>query len=82
MKTGPLSLFRRALGKVPPVHPIDRRMAKRWVKARLLAVYPELRDDPKALEAAYQALSLEPKAGRAEGEAHTYFEVVLPDTVA
>ena len=78
MQTGPMSLFRRALRKAPAVHPLDRQVAKRCVKARLLVVYPELRYDPKALEAAYQALDLKPCAGSAPGEAHSYFEVVLP----
>jgi len=75
MKTGPFSLFRRALKAAPPVHPIDRRLAKEWVKRRLAAIYPELKCDPKALEAAYQELDLEPRNGTKPGDPHTYFEV-------
>ena len=75
MKTGPLSLFQRALKKAPPVHPLDRRMAKEWVKRRLIVLYPELRNDARALEAAYQELDLEPRAGSKPGDPHSYFEV-------
>ncbi len=58
-----LNAFKRALGMAPLVHPVESSMAKRWVKQRLLAVYPELRGDPKALEAAYRELGLEPQSG-------------------
>lgn len=58
-----LNAFKRALGMAPLVHPVESSMAKRWVKQRLLAVYPELRGDPKALEAAYRELGLEPQPG-------------------
>jgi hypothetical protein len=80
MKTGPLSLFKRALRKAPPVHPVDRQLAKRWIKTRLLALYPELRQSPEALEAAYQALDLQPHYGTRAGDAHTYYEVTLPES--
>lgn len=63
-----LQSFKRALGFAPVVHPVDRSMAKRWIKQRLLAVFPELRGDPKALEAAYRALSLEPRMGGERGD--------------
>lgn len=66
--------FKRALGLAPVVHPVDASLAKRWVKQRLLAVFPELRGNPKALEAAYRQLSLEPTAG-GEGEDETVFEI-------
>ena len=42
-----------------PLHAIDRRMAKEYIKKRLAALYPELRGDPLALEAAYRELGLE-----------------------
>jgi hypothetical protein len=61
------------------MHPIDRGMAKQWVKKRLLMVYPELRDNPKELEAAYRSLSLEPQLGTEEGDAAAYFEMTLPE---
>jgi hypothetical protein len=73
-----MQFFRKALGREPALHPIDHGMAKQWVKKRLLAVYPELRNDPKALEAAYRSLSLEPRLGTDEGEQATYFEMTLP----
>jgi hypothetical protein len=66
--------FKRALGLAPVVHPVDRGLAKRWIKQRLLAVFPELRGNPKALEAAYRALSLEPRPG-GPGDAETVFEL-------
>ncbi len=69
-----LSRFKRALGMAPVVHPVQRGLAKRWVKQRLLAVYPELRGDPKALEAAYRSLSLEAQPG-APGEPDIVFEI-------
>jgi hypothetical protein len=73
-----MEFFRRALGREPALHPIDQGMAKQWVKKRLVAVFPELKDDPKALEAAYQALSMEPRLGSEEGDQATYFEMTLP----
>ncbi|MEI8312576.1 MAG: hypothetical protein WCH98_17635, partial [Verrucomicrobiota bacterium] len=53
----------------PPLHPMDRRLAKRWVKERLKRLYPELRLDPKALEQAYQDLGVEPREGAGKGGA-------------
>jgi hypothetical protein len=66
--------FKRALGMAPVVHPVDGGLAKRWVKQRLLAVFPELRGNPRALEAAYRALSLDPRPG-GDGEEETVFEL-------
>jgi len=79
MRTGPLTLFRRKLGNVPPVHPVEGRMAKQWIKRRLLAIFPELRNQPEALEAAYQELDLEPQRGANTGDPYIYFEVKLPE---
>jgi hypothetical protein len=56
------SLIKRALGHGPVVHPVDRGLAKRYIKQRLIAVFPELRDNPRALEAAYRALDLDPQS--------------------
>ena len=70
-------LLRSKLQGEPSLHPLDRRMAKRWVKERLKKVYPELRLDPKALEKAYQELGLEPHEGSGKGGA-TVFEITLP----
>lgn len=66
------------LGGEEDLRPVERRMAKRWVKERLKKMYPELRNDPKALEEVYQGLSLEPVPGAGKGGA-TVFEIVLPD---
>jgi hypothetical protein len=73
-----MKFFRKALGREPALHPIDRGLAKQWVKKRLVLVFPELKDDPKALEAAYQSLSLEPQMGTEEGDQAIYFEMHLP----
>lgn len=53
--------FQRTLGLAPKIHPVDRGLARHWTKQRLAAVFPELRGDPRGLEAAYRALDLEPK---------------------
>ena len=73
-----MQFFKKALGREPALHPIDQGLAKQWVKKRLLVVYPELRDDPKALEEAYQSLSMEPRLGTEEGDQAAYFEMRLP----
>lgn len=69
--------LRSKLQGEPPLHPLDRRIAKRWVKERLKRLYPELRLDPRALEQAYQELGIEPREGAGKGGA-TVFEVTLP----
>lgn len=69
--------LRSKLQGEPPLNPLDRRMAKRWVKERLKRLYPELRLDPEALEKAYQELGIEPREGAGKGGA-TVFEVTLP----
>ena len=68
--------FKRALGLAPVVHPVDGGLAKRWVKQRLLAVFPELRGNPRALESAYRALGLTPREGE-PGEDETVFELQM-----
>jgi hypothetical protein len=75
-----LEFLRRKLEGEPPLHPMDRRIAKRWVKERLKRLYPELRLDPKALEQAYQDLGIEPREGSGKGGA-TVFEITLPGEV-
>lgn len=67
-------MLKRVLGMGPVIHPVDRGLAKRWIKQRLVAVYPELRNNPKALEEAYRALSLEPRPGE-PGDNETVFEI-------
>jgi len=73
MRTGPLSLFRRALKKAPPVSHIEGGMAKQWIKRRLRTLYPELSNHPHALESAYQELDLEPRRGKETGDPFSYF---------
>jgi len=70
--------LRSRLKGEPELHPMDRRLAKRWVKERLKKIYPELRLDPDALERAYQDLGLEPHEGSGKGGA-TVFEITLPE---
>jgi len=79
MRTGPRSLFLRALKKAPPISHVEGGMAKQWIKRRLLAHYPELRNHPDALEKAYQELDLEPRRGLEDGDPFTYFEMKLPE---
>jgi hypothetical protein len=71
-------LIKRAFGHEPPLHPVDHQMAKRWIKQRLVTVYPELKNNPAALERAYRALSLEPRENTVPGEPETIFEMQLP----
>jgi len=78
MKTRIFSLIQRAFRSAPAVHPVENGMARRWIKQRLAAVFPELRNNPAALERAYQTLGLEPRAGHGEGEAETVFELRMP----
>jgi hypothetical protein len=47
------------------------------VKKRLVHIFPELRNDPEALERAYRELDLEPRHGIGRGGA-TVFEAILP----
>lgn len=61
-----------------PLHPVERRVAKRWIKARLARIFPELRDNPAALEKVYRELSMEPRQGVGKGGG-TLFEVTIPE---
>jgi len=74
-----LEFLRQGLQGEEPLHPMDRRMAKRWVKERLKKIYPELRDDPDALEQAYQRLGIEQHEGVGKGGC-TVYEITLPKT--
>ncbi len=53
-------------------------MARQWIKQRLVAVFPELRNNPQALERAYRTLSLEPRPGTQAGDNETIFEMSIP----
>lgn len=71
-----LHFIRRAFKPEPKLTALDRRAAKFYVKQRLMRIFPELRDDPVALEKVYRQLSLEPRHGQGEGGA-TLFEITL-----
>ena len=75
MKQGLFLVLKRAFTREPKLHPVDHGMAKRWIKQRLLVVFPDLRNNPRALEKAYQSLGLTPRAGTEEGDLETVFEV-------
>ncbi len=77
MASAILEFFRSKFAAEPPLPPMERAMAKRWVKDRLKKMYPELKSNPRALEEAYQALSLEPRPGSGKG-GEMMFEVILP----
>ncbi len=77
MKVSFLDFLRQSLQEEEPLHPVEQKMAKRWVKERLKKIYPELRSDPDALERAYQELGIEPHEGAGKG-ACTVYEITLP----
>lgn len=78
MKTAFIQFLRRAFRAEPKLHPIENGMAKRWIKQRLLAVFPELRNNPPALEEAYRTLNLEPHLATEEGENGAVFHLTIP----
>ncbi len=39
------------------IHPLQRAMAKRWVKERLKRLFPELRSNPEELEKAWNRVA-------------------------
>ena len=77
MKSGFLEFVRNSLRSEEPTHPLDQRIAKRWVKERLKRIFPQFRNDPDALENAYQELGLEAHEGAGKG-AGTVYEITLP----
>lgn len=79
MKTAFIHFLKRAFRAEPKLHPVESGLAKRWIKQRLLVVFPELRNNPTALEEAYRTLNLEPRLGSAEeGETGAVFELTIP----
>jgi hypothetical protein len=78
MKSGLFQFIKRAFSSQPEIHPIERGMARRWIKQRLVAVFPELRNNPPALERAYRTLGLQAREGQEAGEAETVFELIAP----
>ncbi len=77
MAIGFVDYFKRQLGLEKPLHPVERRMAKHWVKQRLMHIFPELRGDPEALEQAYRDLDLAARPGGGRG-GETVFEAIIP----
>jgi len=78
MQSRLLQFIKRAFTREPELHPVERGMARQWIKQRLVVVFPELRNNPKALESAYRSLSLEPRAGSEAGDGDTVFELNAP----
>ncbi len=78
MKLNLFNRITRAFHREETLHPVECRMAKHWIKQRLAKVFPELRCDPRGLEAAYQALNLAPRPGSEAGEPDTVFELKGP----
>ena len=78
MRSGLIDLFKRAFRIDTELHPLDRRVARRWIKMRLASLFPELRNDPAALDQAYHRLNLEV---REESNGRTWqpvFEIIAP----
>jgi hypothetical protein len=70
--------LRQGLQGEQPVHPVERAMAKRWVKERLKRLFPELRTNPEELEKAYRQLGIEAHEGSGRGGVAVY-EITLPE---
>ena len=75
MPTALFAMIKRAFRSEPDIHPVEHGLARRWIKQRLVVVFPELRNNPAALDRAYRALSLEPRPGHGHDEAETVFEL-------
>jgi hypothetical protein len=78
MKVSFFEFLRQSLQGEEPIHPLERKLAKRWVKERLKKIYTELRNDPDALERAYQELGIEQHERAGKG-ACTVYEITLPN---
>jgi hypothetical protein len=78
MKSGLLQFIKRAFSREPVLHPVERGMARRWIKQRLVTVFPELRNNPVALERAYQRLSLEAQSGDEASGSEMVFQMSIP----
>ena len=72
-----LEFIKSQLGCEPPLNPVERVLAKRYVKSRLKAIYPHLRNNPRALEEAYHTLSIEHHPGSGAG-GEALFEILFP----
>jgi len=80
MKKGLFESIKRAFSRHPKLHPVEAGLAKRWIKQRLLVVFPELRNNPRALENAYKSLGMSPRPGTDEDDLETVFEMSLPES--
>jgi hypothetical protein len=78
MKSGLLQFIKRAFSREPELHPVERGMARRWIKQRLVTVFPELRNNPVALERAYRTLGLEAQAGDEAAGSEMVFQMSIP----
>lgn len=79
MKTGVFERIRNAFRREPVLHPVDRQLARRWIKQRLVTVFPHLRNNPRELELAYRNLGMDPQPGQEEGDADTVFVLSAPE---
>jgi hypothetical protein len=79
MKTGFFQRIRDAFRREPKLHPVDRQLARRWIKQRLIAVFPQLRNNPQELERAYRNLGMDAQPGHEEGDADTIFVLSAPE---
>ena len=78
MKSGLLQFIKRAFTREPELHPVERGMARRWIKQRLVTVFPELRNNPVALERAYRTLGLEASEGSEASNSDMVFQMNIP----
>lgn len=79
MQNGLFQRIKASFRREPTLHPLDRQLARRWIKQRLVAVFPELRNNPRELERAYRNLGLDPQPGQEEGDAETVFVLSAPE---
>ncbi len=78
MKIQLASFLERFSSTEPVLRKQDLAVAKRYIKARLKIVYPHLRGDPIALEAAYQKLDIQ--LSEVETDVGTViYELMAPD---
>jgi hypothetical protein len=78
MKKGFFQRISKMFRGEPALHPVDHQMARRWIKQRLVAVFPELRNNPRELEIAYQNLGMDPQPGQEPGDNETIFVLNSP----
>ena len=78
-----LERLSRTFFEEPNLHPTESKMAKHWIRQRLIALFPHLAKDPAKLEAAYRSLNLTPAGNAALGEngqTVPVFEITSPDS--